>query len=104
MFEKIQMGINTVEVQGHSEHGLKSNFMNLFYTNQSTKETVLETTCYSPDTGEMDASDTNQGFQTRLSFFRYTTKDSQGTPVYKYRDNPVTFMGKNLLIEEKLLF
>lgn len=105
MFEKVSMKINTVEVQNQGEHGLRSNFMNLLYTNQSTKETVMETSCYCPDTGDMECGKTNVGFGTRFSFFADPNGEktdpndaSVKIPLYKYKDNPITFQGSVKLI------
>ena len=93
------MNINTVEVQSQSEHGLRSNFMNLLYTNEATKDTVMETACYAPDTGKNGADIDNDGFLTRLSFFREDTgeKDSDGHLIYAYKKTPVSFIGKIFL-------
>jgi len=98
MFEKVQMNINTVEVQSQSEHGLRSNFMNLLYTNEATKDTVMETACYAPDTGNNGAAIDNDGFLTRLSFFREDTGKTEGSKqIYAYKKNPVSFIGKIFL-------
>lgn len=94
MFEKIEMKINSVNVQTQTEHGLRANFMNLLYTNEATKETVMETACYAPDTNDMEADIDNDGFNARMAFFRYDTGEKlNNMPVYAYRKTPVTFIG-----------
>lgn len=89
------MNINTVAVQSHVEHGLRANFSNVLYTNSDTKDTVMETSCYSQDTNTMEATIDNDGFETRMGFFRYDTGEVEaGKKKFAYKKTPVTFIGK----------